>query len=378
MRIRNAILLPICLILLAWTITGYSQNQPDAGQPAAEKQARKQFDDVMSRWKKLLSELRDLRTDFQVAEEDQLEKIRDEFNSKIVAGEEMVTELQDSSVAAYEETPNADRELSRFIIKLAADEIRKDEYAMALQLLEPMAENKSDERELPDLMGIASFGTNDFETAEKYLTEAKKKEALSEQGQKCFEGLVQAKEGWEKELEFREQESNADDLPRVKLETTSGDITIELFENEAPETVGNFISLVEKGFYDGLTFHRVLQGFMAQGGCPNGDGSGGPGYRIYCESVNDNHRHHFAGSLSMAKEVPRHTGGSQFFINFVATPYLDGQHTVFGRVIEGMDLLPKIVKQDPEARKAQPTPTKIVKATVLRKRDHEYLPNKVK
>ena len=149
----------------------------------------------------------------------------------------------------------------------------------------------------------------------------------------------------------------------------------ELFENEAPNTVANFISLVEKGFYDGLTFHRVLPGFMAQGGCPNGTGTGGPGYSIPCECYQENHRLHFRGSLSMA-HAGRDTGGSQFFLTFRPTKQLDGKHTVFGRVIKGMDVLPQIQRRDPESPNP-PTPDKIIEAKVLRKRDHPYEPKKV-
>ena len=124
---------------------------------------------------------------------------------------------------------------------------------------------------------------------------------------------------------------------RVKLSTTRGDIVIELFENEAPQAVANFLTLVKDGFYDGVVFHRVLPGFMAQGGDPTGTGSGGPGYSIKCECYQPNYRRHFRGSLSMA-HAGRDTGGSQFFLTFVPTSFLDGKHTVFGRVIEGMDV----------------------------------------
>jgi cyclophilin family peptidyl-prolyl cis-trans isomerase len=235
-----------------------------------------------------------------------------------------------------------------------------------------------DEKELNDLAGIAFFATHDFDSAETCLREASRSGSISEQGSKFLASLDTTRNAWAEEQELRAAEAAADDLPRVKLTTSAGDIVLELFENEAPETVGNFVSLVEKGFYDGLTFHRVLQGFMAQAGCPKGDGSGGPGYRIYCECVNPNHRNHFRGSLSMAKETARHTGGSQFFICFVPTTHLDGEHTVFGRVLEGMDVLAEIERRDPSAAPPLPDPTIINKAEVLRKREHEYRPNKVK
>lgn len=122
--------------------------------------------------------------------------------------------------------------------------------------------------------------------------------------------------------------------------TTMGDFEIELFEDKAPKTTGNFIELVEKGFYDGLIFHRVIADFMIQGGCPNGMGTGGPGYEIEDEFHPDL-RHSGPGVLSMANRGPN-TGGSQFFITLVKTPWLDGHHAVFGQVVKGMDIVEKI------------------------------------
>ena len=116
-----------------------------------------------------------------------------------------------------------------------------------------------------------------------------------------------------------------------------GDIVIELFEKEAPGTVQNFVDLINKGFYNGLRFHRVIPGFVAQGGCPNGNGAGGPGYTIKDELVGNPHKHE-RGALSMAHRGPN-TGGSQFFIVYEPQPHLDGVHTVFGKVIEGMDVV---------------------------------------
>ncbi|MEC9094827.1 MAG: peptidylprolyl isomerase [Planctomycetota bacterium] len=175
---------------------------------------------------------------------------------------------------------------------------------------------------------------------------------------------------------MRTAEATKNDLPRVKLETTEGSLVIELFENEAPQAVGNFVNLVEKKYYDGLIFHRVLPGFMAQGGCPDGRGSGGPGYNIYCECQNDGYRKHFSGTLSMA-HAGKDTGGSQFFLTFLPTPHLDGRHTAFGRVIEGMDVLSKLKRVNPQ-QPSGTAPSKIKQATVIRKRQHPYVPTKVK
>ena len=119
-------------------------------------------------------------------------------------------------------------------------------------------------------------------------------------------------------------------LQYAVIETPKDIMKIKLFPNEAPNTVANFASLAKSGFYDGLNFHRVIPGFVAQGGCPEGSGRGGPGYRIACELDNNPHKH-LKGTLSMA-HAGRNTGGSQFFICFAPQPHLDGEHTVFGQI----------------------------------------------
>jgi peptidyl-prolyl cis-trans isomerase A (cyclophilin A) len=123
----------------------------------------------------------------------------------------------------------------------------------------------------------------------------------------------------------------------ANVTTNLGSFQIELFEDRAPQTTKNFIDLVEKGYYDGLVFHRVIAGFMLQGGCPNGDGRGGPGYTIPDE-FHSELTHDSEGVLSMANAGPN-TGGSQFFVTLAATAWLDGKHAVFGKVIEGMDTI---------------------------------------
>ncbi len=128
--------------------------------------------------------------------------------------------------------------------------------------------------------------------------------------------------------------------PKANIETNHGTLRIELFEQRAPETVKNFIDLAEKGFYDGVIFHRVISDFMIQGGDPQGTGTGGPGYTIDDE-FHPELRHDEAGVLSMANAGPN-TGGSQFFITLAPTPWLDNRHAVFGKVVDGMDVVREI------------------------------------
>jgi peptidyl-prolyl cis-trans isomerase B (cyclophilin B) len=119
-------------------------------------------------------------------------------------------------------------------------------------------------------------------------------------------------------------------MPQAIMETSKGTIHLDLFDKDAPGTVANFTKLAKSGFYNGLNFHRVIKNFMIQGGCPEGSGRGGPGYKIKCEI---NTQKHTPGTLSMA-HAGKDTGGSQFFITHVATPHLDGVHTVFGRTAD--------------------------------------------
>ncbi|MDP5273741.1 peptidylprolyl isomerase [Chengkuizengella axinellae] len=132
-----------------------------------------------------------------------------------------------------------------------------------------------------------------------------------------------------------------DKQAKIKMED-GAEILIDLFEKDAPNTVANFEKLANEGFYNGLIFHRVIPGFVAQGGCPNGTGTGGPGYQIDCE-INPNK--HERGSLAMA-HAGRNTGGSQFYICYQPQPHLDGQHTVFGKVTKGMEFVDAIKQGD--------------------------------
>ena len=231
--------------------------------------------------------------------------------------------------------------------------------------------------------GIAKYAENDFEGAVKVLKAAEADGILIPGvAGPYLDFAEQYVEFWKTEQALRAKEdatTGDEQLPIVKLTTTKGDIEILMLENEAPNTVANFISLVEKKFYDGTKFHRVLPGFMAQGGDPNTRdkpdqpelaGQGGPGYSIACECFQPNARRHFAGSLSMAHGEAKDTGGSQFFLTHLPTNHLNPEpgkvervHTVFGRTIKGLDVIRALEIGD-----------ELKSAVVVRKRNHEYTP----
>lgn len=358
---------------------------PGQGEQGAAPMSRQQraYREELAKWKDLLRELRDLDVEYRTTHPSLREPIEERYNELVAEAERQQRELIDAAVLAFADEPGENQEIARFLLGVLEAEMRSDRYDEALRLAQLLIDNDVRIPALFNLAGVAAFNTNQFELAEKHLRRARQEHVLNDEGRQALRALPYCKEGWARERELREAEKVANDLPRVVLETNKGEIELELFENEAPNTVANFISLVEKGFYDGLTFHRVKKGFMAQGGDPKADGTGGPGYTIRSEFLEEDARNHFRGSLSMANAGP-HTGGSQFFITFKPTPGLDGKHTVFGRVVRGLDVLPKLQRReprDPVEKKINPhrniiipTADVIERARVVRKRDHPYEP----
>ena len=334
------------------------------------------FQATQAKWNEIDNRLTAIAGKYNAVDDEERKVLKAEYTKLVADSQAVLIELRKAAETAFVAEPNKDPNVTRTLIGMVAFNNRRDEHEQAFELGKTMIEAKCEEPVLYALAGTAAYRMDDFDTAEKYLTVADKAGRLDPEQKAYLTSIPEMKKAWAKELEVREKEAKANDLPRVKIETNRGVIVIELFENEAPGAVGNFISLVEKKFYDNLTFHRVLPNFMAQGGDPSGNGTGGPGYSIYCECEKPEARMHFRGSLSMA-HAGKDTGGSQFFLTFLPTTQLNGRHTVFGRVIEGFDVLAKIQRRDPQALNP-PQPDKIVKAEVVRKRDHSYQPTPVK
>ena len=361
----------VCVCLLVSSIAAAQEKEPPKKSPAAAE-----FDKVFGQWKATLGKLRDLQMEYKNAKPEDRPPIQKTFDETIAKAETMLAPFKKAGEAAFVADP-ADKDTADFLAALALDAKEKDQYEESLHLAKVLIEHKYANEDLNDLVGVSAYEVSSYDDAEKYLKLADEAGKLSAVGRNYLKDLPEVRADWEKELAIRKAETKPDGdpmaLPRVLLKTTQGDILLEFFENEAPGTVGNFISLVEKKFYDGLVFHRVLKGFMAQAGCPKGDGTGDPGYKIKCECHQENFRKHFRGSLSMAKSPERDTGGSQFYLCFRPTRHLDGEHTVFGRVIKGIEVLGKLKRRAPDG----PEPDKIISATVVRKRDHKYGPDKV-
>ncbi len=358
---------------------------PEETAAAADaRPAGERFAEVFGKWKELLLELRTIRELYpQSAAEDQ-PQMREQYIELLGEGEQLLVELFQVTEEAYLEAPNEDAEIMEFLKGLAENLVNSEQYEEGYRVCRMLIENGHPEPSLLNLGGFAAFAIGEHDSALEWLGRAQERRAFQELGKESLDHLVQiflanpepVLEAWEREQEIRRREAEADDLPRVRLTTVRGPIVVELFENEAPNTVANFINLVEDGFYDGLAFHRVLPGFMAQGGCPDGTGGGGPGWQIACECVRPDHRLHFRGTLSMA-HAGQDTGGSQFFLTFTPTPFLNGRHTAFGRVVEGMEVLALLTRIDPDDPNHIHEPDRIIEATVIRKRDHDYTVEKI-
>jgi cyclophilin family peptidyl-prolyl cis-trans isomerase len=252
-------------------------------------------------------------------------------------------------------------------LRLARVQHGLNRFEPAGETLERLLKAPMPSAEVRRLHAICTFATHRFEQASaefEVLLQGELDPEARQQSQQFLEMSKKAVVPWKAEVDLRAKEAKADDLPRAKLTTSRGEVVLELFENEAPNTVANFVGLVERKFYDGLKFHRVIPGFMAQGGCPKGNGTGDPGYRFQDE-LGEGRRTHFRGTLSMANSGPD-TNGSQFFLTHLPTGWLDGRHTVFGRVLSGQEAVDVLQVGDV-----------LVKAEIVRKRPHEYKVRKI-
>jgi cyclophilin family peptidyl-prolyl cis-trans isomerase len=383
-----------------------STNGDATSTPDVVGQAQAAFEKAFDAYKAAIRDIEQLQTEFQTADAAKREQLNAKFTAQVAHAQTLINQMVEAGVEAYRAAPNSNQQITDLLLAVAryyvvGRELPQsdgqidggDQYERALPIIKVLVGGGVDNQELLLWGFLSAFATNDFDLADGYYQQAQqaatteeqelpsdaaKTEALSLIG-KLAPMLDHYRQLWAKESEIRTAEDEANDLPRVKLTTTKGEITLELFENEAPQSVANFLTLVKQGYYNGSPFHRVLPKFMAQGGSKNDDGSGELGYAIRDESTRPDRRTHFRGSLSMAR-LPnplRDSGGSQFFLTFVPTPHLDGEHTVFGRVIDGIEVLADIQRrepsEDPAANAALPKADRILKAEVVRGSKNELV-----
>ena len=333
------------LSLVALALAIASPAATYAISPYQDAATETSLDDLLAQWKDLEAELVRKEEEFKNTVDTTVQDdIRGQYKTLVDQANEMVTKIKTAAIKVHEADPSNDENAKLLVGIIKNDaEFKRDNDAVLLA-------NK-----------LIAAGTDS-----SLFTTAAKADSISITTRELLE-----------EMALRSSQKKADNLPQVKFTTSKGDITIELFEDEAPNTVANFVRLVEDKFYDGLKFHRVIEGFVAQGGDPKGDGTGGPGYQIKCECDEIEARRHFVGSLRMAHSG-KDTGGSQFFICLSRTSILDGKHTVFGRVTDGIEVLDRLSRNYTDRAPIPNADSDVIKtAEVTRKREHDYKPEKI-
>ena len=391
LAITFCFLLSFCVLLSAQ----YVQSERAAIELGPKNAA---YIETLNEYRELTKKLTAMKVEYQSARPERQIEIDAEYPQLFQQGLALHRKSIELALEAFDEAPNRNPLVDDLLYSTVIWEFHRENYEKAVRIFRHLAPAGGDAESHRFFVyaGLSALLSMNFEEADKWLEVARESGELgrifrewqslratadvARAMQSQLIAMPETKAAWERELEIRKTEAEAAEqdpakrLPRVEITTSKGRIVLELFENEAPNTVANFITLVERGFYNNTVFHRVLPNFMAQGGDPTGTGRGGPGYTIDCEAGRafPQARQHFRGSISMAN-AGRNTNGSQFFLTFVPIPHLDGGHTVFGRIVEGIEVLSDIQRFDPSDQNAMiPVLDRIVEARVLNKRDHSY------
>ncbi len=348
----------------------------DTDGPTRVSHTRAEFEQMLDRWKMLLGELHQLELAFYTSHRSQRDDIAEQYYSKLEDGFELEAELLESALRTFVADPEENDDLRDFLITISSQLIAAEYYEDGLRISQSLIENQIEDAQVYNNAAKAAFACNEFGLADQYLRILTKSEGRESSAKRRLRLLPTYRQEWQRERKLRETEQLAADLPRVLLRTERGDMELELFENEAPNTVANFMKLVEQGFYDNLTFHRVVSEFAALGGDPHADGSGSPGYYIPHELERPDRRLHFRGSLCTVSEGLV-ANGCQFCLTFQPTPQLDGQSTVFGRVVRGIEVLARLQRIGVGLPSKSIQADRILEARVLRKRNHKYAPQMI-
>lgn len=360
------------IVLLSLSLT-----PPVDGQDTAELQAT--YDAKLATWRETIKQVRSVGISYLDAEDASTAKeFRKEWAALRTKGRAEVKEVIAAAADLYAVKPSSD--LSDFLQRVMGKFLDDGQPEKAYRLGQMLLKNDPKNEPMQIAMASAAIKTNRFEEAAQFSEQ--NGQLVTELGlieRELFDLLGDLRAKHQRELELQAAEAKTDDLPRVRFTTTKGDIVVELFENEAPATVANIISLVEAGKYSNMMFHRVIKDFMAQTGEKYKDGQySSVGYTIYDECKEEDARFHFRGSLSMANTGQPNSGNIQFFFCHRSLPHLDGLHTVFGRIVSGMDVFEEISlthyigEKGDENAMENPTIDHIISAEVIRKRDHAY------
>ena len=380
-------LLP-CALVAAFACVVAGQ---DSDKSIETKTAQSDFDVAITRWRSLTKIAGEAGLKFYSGSRGDSDANREVWKQAVLAGEQHRSVVEHAAMKLMQQSTTPSRELTTLLLQMHESESLKSHWHRANKIAETIRPFINDNSAIGDEKfresfltndAIAAISANDFDRAKKFLDQHGS--WVQNMPSRQF-GLIAELdlliENYRREQELIAKDAAGEPLPRVVLKTTKGKIELELFENQAPDTVGNFVHLVEQGFYTNLTFHRVIANFMAQtGGLGLDNRTREPPYAIFDEYQSPDARKHFQGYLSMANAGVPDSGAAQFFITLCPQPGLDGKHTVFGRVISGFDTLESINLTHSVSNEVNENEIPgvsldyIISASVTQKRNHEYKP----
>lgn len=378
-----------CLIIAATVLTTVSTGQElENNSPQRVQEMRAEFDAAILELKEAIKAIKKTGHEFYENKSTVAHEYRSKWKAEAVVAQDAYKRVREASFALFFETDNPGNQVNEIVSMMNQDLIAQGQLAKCYLTTKKLLKIYPDNKDLYNLMGRVSILNNDFTFAQQYYeTDKEQAEQLGvPEGALYGNSMDKLVTGYKRELALRDSDAKGDPLPKAIIKTNRGEIVIELFENQAPETVGNFVSLVQTGIYDGMIFHHVLRNLIADTGLMTMSRPQPVGYTIYDEHQRPDSRHHFRGSVAMvAKNNEPNSAAAEFRIMLVPGPNLDGKSTVFGRVISDMSILDNIQEtfqvneeEDKEEFIKDAVPDVIESITITNLRDHEYEPNRVK
>lgn len=347
---------------------------------------RRVFREAVEAWGESISETRAVLIRFHNGTAETEPHYRDQYRELQVRGRETFDRAVRAATALLEHDPQESFLQAQFLLVAVHYRYNRDWFELTGPAAEVLMAVGTNDPKLPEIAGVSFFATDQFDRASPHLAKAAETGTLDEKHAGLPQAVEEYRKHWDRERVFRAEDREKDDLPQVRFSTTRGDVLVELFEDQAPNTVANFINLVESGYYDQLPFYQVIDSQIAMVGDAADDGLDASAGRIPDENQRSDARVTFRGSLAMAKlpnpqsQQPRtipHSARSHFFFTLMPFPEANSEYTVFGRVIQGMDAVSALRRVDPSVKDPEnpaAPPDRVLSAEVIRKRSHPYEP----
>lgn len=380
-----------CLAGHVQTVSGQSDTSVSTGPSPATavsvQELQQNFDRAIDELRTALKAIKKAGADYYQNKSSEAFEHRERWEAEAANCETCHRNVQKAAFELFFATDNPDAELIQVVEFMNQKLIEQGQLTTCYKATKMLLKLNPDDVELTTIMGQVSVMTNDFETGLAFYQKQKlQAESFGIPASVLYDSIDLLSTNYKREMELRKLDAQGEELPHAIVKTTKGTIVIELFENQAPETVGNFVYLVETGFYEKIIFHHVIRNILVDSGKMTMNRNQPVGYTIYDESKRPDARHHFRGTVSMfINRDEENSGAAEFSFLLVPGPNMNGRNTVFGRVISGMEVLESIqetfmINEEKGTEEFIPDvmPDTIESITVKRLRNHEYEPNRVK